>query len=68
MVYTFLIKNPSVVLLQIEKLLTHDCLKNHANQLPKNFEKQKVRSSSVDHILGENLADMKLISKFNKGF
>ena len=32
------------------------------------FEKRKVYSSIRDDILGVNLADMQLLSKFNKGF
>ena len=31
------------------------------------FEKQKVQSSFIGNILGGHLADMQLISKFNKG-
>ena len=31
------------------------------------FEKQKVRSSFIDIILSADLADMQLLSKFNKG-
>ena len=32
----------------------------------KNFKKQKVESPYIDSNLGANLADMQLISKFNK--
>ena len=32
------------------------------------FEKCKVYSSLKDNVWGADLADMKLISKFNKGF
>ena len=32
------------------------------------YEKQKVFSSCKDNIWGTDLADMQLISKFNKGF
>ena len=31
------------------------------------FEKQKVHSSFIDNIWGADLADMQLMSKFNKG-
>ena len=34
----------------------------------KKFKKRKVYSSFKDHIWGAGLADMQLISKFNKGF
>ena len=33
----------------------------------KKFKKRKVRSSFIDNICGADLADMQLISKFNKG-
>ena len=33
-----------------------------------NFKKSKVHSSSIDNIWGADLADMQIISKFNKGF
>ena len=32
------------------------------------FNKRKVHSPFIDNIWGANLADMQLISKFNKGF
>ena len=32
------------------------------------FEKRKVHSSFIDNIWGVDIADMQLISKFNKGF
>ena len=40
--------------------------KNYANEL-KNSIKEKVYSSFVDNIWVDSLADMQLISKFNKG-
>ena len=43
-----------------------------ANELHKpiirKFKKRKVHSSFIDNIWGADLADMQLISKFNKGF
>ena len=38
------------------------------NQLLENFKKRKVYSGLKDNIWGADLADMRLISKFNKGF
>ena len=38
------------------------------NQLAVLYKKRTVYSRSKDHIWGANLADMQLISKFNKGF
>ena len=42
-------------------------LKNHTNQLFENLKKT-VYSGFNDNIWGTDLADMQLISKFNKGF
>ena len=42
-------------------------LKNYTNQLLENFKKRKVYSGFRDNIWGADLADMQLISKFNKG-
>ena len=41
---------------------------NYINQLLENFKKRKVYSSFKDNIWGVDLADMQLLSKFNKGF
>ena len=47
------------------------CLKKLAEQLHKaitrKFKKRKVHPSFIDNILGADLADMQLISKFNTG-
>ena len=40
---------------------------NYINQLLKKFKKRKVYSSFKDNIWGIDLADMQLLSKFNKG-
>ena len=40
---------------------------NFINQLFKKFKKRKVCSSFKDNIWGVDLADMQLISKYNKG-
>ena len=40
---------------------------NFINQILKNFKKE-VYSSSRDNIWGVDLADMQLLSKFNKGY
>ena len=46
---------------------TYNQLKNYTNQLLNEFKK-KVYSGFKDSIQGADLADMQLISKFNKGF
>ena len=38
------------------------------NPVIRKFEKRKVNSSFIDNIWGADLADMQLISKYNKGF
>ena len=43
-------------------------LKNFINPLLENLKKRKVYSAFKDNIWGADLADMQLISKFNKGF
>ena len=45
----------------------YDQLKNYTNQLLK-IKKKKVYSGFKDNIWGADLADMQLISKFNKVF
>ena len=79
MVYKFLIKNLQVVAgggrlhFQINLLLdlcqiSYNLQMNLINQLLKNFKKEEeVYSSFKDNIWGVDLADMQLISKYNKG-
>ena len=40
----------------------------YINQLLKNFKKEKVYSSFKDNICGVDLADMQLLSRYNKEF
>ena len=47
--------------------LRKNMLKNYANQLFENLKKKKVYSGFKDNIWGDDLADMQLISKFDKG-
>ena len=47
--------------------LRKNMLKNYANQLFENLKKTKVYSGFKDNIWGDDLADMQLISKFDKG-
>ena len=62
----FLIKSPQVAVLIYHQSLMNNQLKNYTNQLLENFK--KVYSGFKDNIWGADLADMHLISKFNKGF
>ena len=47
---------------------TKNKLENCINQFLENLIKRKVQSPFIDNIWGKDLADMQLISKFNKGF
>ena len=64
----FLIKNLLEVVLIMRSNKIFNQLKNYANQLSENFKKRTVYSGLRDNIWGVDLADMQLISKFNKGF
>ena len=55
----FVVKNENIS----NKVLTEELCK----PIIRNFEKRKVLSSFTDNILGDDFADMQLISKFNKG-
>ena len=61
-----LIKSLQVVVLNLCKI--NNCLKNFINQLLENLKKRKVYSSFKDNIWDAALADIQLISTFNKGF
>ena len=67
----FLIKKQqAAVLIQMRinlLLIMKNQLKNYTNQLLENL-KTAVYSGFKDNIWGADLADMQLISKFNKGF
>ena len=47
---------------------THPLAKELHKQVIRNFKKRTVYSRSKDNVWGAYLADMQLISKFNKGF
>ena len=66
MVYKFFDKKASVSGIKNENISNKE-LAEH-NLIIRNFKKRKVRSSFIDSIWGPDLADMQLISKFNKGF
>ena len=62
-----LIKKLVVVVLKMKICLIKNYQKNYTNQLLENLIKGKYHSPFIDNIWGANLADMQLISKFNKG-
>ena len=49
-------------------LATKQLAKESHKPIIRTFEKRKVHSSFIDNIWGVDLADIQLISKFNKGF
>ena len=52
----------------MEQLKMELCLKKNYQKKPiRKFEKRKVRLSFIDNIWGADVANMQLISKFNKG-
>ena len=63
----FLIKNLLVVVLQMRIFQANNKEKNYTNQFKEtNNNKEKVHSTFIDNTWGTDLADMLLISKFNK--
>ena len=64
----FLIKSQKKAVLIYHQSLIKNQLKNYTNQLLEYLKKRAVYSESKDSIQGADLADMQLISKFNKGF
>ena len=67
-VYKFFDKSRKVGVLIYHQSLTNNQLKNCTNQLLETLKKRTGYSIFKDHIWGADLADMQLISKFNKGF
>ena len=63
----FLIKKTSGGAIKNE-IMSNKALAEELNKpIIRKFKKQKVYSSFIDNIWGTGLADMQLISKFNKG-
>ena len=51
-----------------ENILNKELAEELHKPLIKKFKKRKVQTSFIDNIWGANLADMQLMTKFNKGF
>ena len=62
-----LIKNRLAAVLKMRVCQTSNYQKNDTNQLIENSLKEKYNHILIDNIWGADLADMQLISKFNKG-
>ena len=68
MVYNVFSKNSSGSGARIEIISNLQLAEELQEPIAWKFEKWKVYSTFKDNILGDNLADMQLICKFNKGF
>ena len=67
-VYKFFNKKLLVVLLKNEITLNQQLVEELHKPIIRKFQKRKVHSSFKDNVWGTDLADMQLISKFNKEF
>ena len=68
MVYKFFDKNTSGSCIKNENMPNKELAEELHKPIIRKFEKGKVRSSFINNIWGGDLADIQLISKFNKGF
>ena len=68
MVYKFLIKKCSGGAIKIRILSYEESAEESLKPVIRKFEKRKVYLSFIENIWGADIADMQLISKFNKGF
>ena len=68
MVYKFLIKKCSGGAIKIRILSYEESAEESLKPIIRKFEKRKVYLSFIENIWGADIADMQLISKFNKGF
>ena len=67
MVYKFLDKKPWGEAVKNENISNKELAEELHKPTIKKFKKRKVLSTFIDNILGTDLDDMQLISKFNKG-
>ena len=68
MVYKFLDKKTSSGAIKMRISQTKELAEELHKPVIRNFKKRKVHSSFIGNIWGADLADIQLISKFNKGF
>ena len=67
MVYKFFDKKTSGSSIKNENMSKQQLAEELRKPIIRKFKKRKVHSPSIDNIWGADLADMQLISKFNKG-
>ena len=68
MVYKFFDKKTSGSGIKNENISNKELAEELHKPILRNIEKRKVHSLVIDNISDADLADMELISKFNKGF
>ena len=68
MVYKFLNKKTSGSGIKNSIISNKELAEELRKPIIKKFKKRKVQSQFIDNIWGGDLADMQLISKFDKGF
>ena len=68
MVYKFFDKKTSGSGIKNENISNKESVEELHKLIIRRFNKRKVRSLFIDNNWGSDLADMQLISKFNKGF
>ena len=68
MVYKFFDKKTSGSDIKNTNILNKELAEELRKPIIREYNKRKVQSSFIDNILGANLADMHLVSKFNDGF
>ena len=67
MVYKFFVKKTSAKGIKNEFICNKELAEKLHKPIIRKFNKRKVHSPFIDNIWGADLADMQLISKFNKG-
>ena len=68
MVYNFFYKKTSGSSIKNENISNKEFAKELHKPVIRKFNKRKVHSPFIDNICGADVADMQLISKFNKRF
>ena len=68
MIYKFFDKKTSGSGIKNENIFNKELAEELHKPIIGTFNKRKIHSPFIDNILGADLADMQLISKFNKGF
>ena len=68
MVYNFFYKKTSGSSIKNENISNKELAKELHKPVIRKFNKRKVHSPFIDNICGADVADMQLISKFNKRF